>query len=170
TRRRHRQSRLLQEIGAAVPDADAFEFHGIVNFTDCPVIRFWTLLFEPFLNHFEVPLCELAVVELYAEHFQRVIKFRGELKCKECGIESDAFEYDDPEPHLKRNQTDAEYRDELQHQRGLERILQNVHRIFDIAFIECLETVRHGLARLRIPHRVLPADQVEEYSGERIEL
>src|SRR5699024_3356385 len=101
-RRRHRQSRLLQEIGAAVPDADAFEFHGIVNFTDCPVIRFWILLFEPFLNHFEVPLCELAVVELYAEHFQRVIKFRGEQKCKECGIESDAFEYDDPRSEEQR--------------------------------------------------------------------
>src|SRR5699024_5462720 len=151
-----------KENGVTVPDADVLQFHSNFIRTDQSVIRFLTFFFEPFLYHLQMSLCKLSVVEFYTEYFQCIIKLRGQKQRKECCVESDAFEDDDLKPHLKRNQPDAEYRDKLEHQSGLERILQNGHRVFDIPFIERLEPVHHGLSRLCIPHSVLSADQVEE--------
>ncbi len=121
-----------------------------------------TVFDEPLFDAFQMTLRKLAIMELDAEHLQRIIEFRREQQGEERRIECDAIKYDDLKSNLQCNQSDAEYRNEFKHQCGLEGILQNMHGLPDISFVVLFELPDHRIFSPGVPHRVLSPDEVEE--------
>src|SRR5699024_11757578 len=73
--------------------------------------------------------CQLAVMELDAQNFQRVIKFRSEQEGEEGRVKGDVFKYDILQSVFKRHKSDTKYRNKLEHQGRLECIFQDFHRL-----------------------------------------